>query len=163
MTLFKYKIINSLVGPLTIVARDAYLIAILWDNEKEGRVVLDPMKEDLNHPVLLKTERQLQDYFLQKKFIFDIPIQIEGTVFQKTVWQALALIPYGATWSYKEIAQKIGHPNAVRAVGTAIGKNPISIILPCHRVIASNGSLAGFAGGLHKKQILLNLEKSAIR
>ena len=150
---------ESPVGVLKLVANDEGLVAILWDNDKENRVRLEEMDEMSNHPILLKTENQLREYFNSQRKVFDIPLQLNGTPFQRSVWQVLSEITYGATWSYKQVAEKINHPMAVRAVGTAIGRNPISIIIPCHRVIATNGGLAGFAGGLDKKQILLHLEK----
>lgn len=104
--------------------------------------------------------RQLDEYFEGKRECFDVRLAPQGTQFQKTVWRALLQIPYGYTWSYGELAMHIGNPKAVRAVGTANGANPISIIIPCHRVIGSNGSLVGYGGGLERKQMLLQLEGS---
>lgn len=156
--MLKYKIINSPVGYLKIVVDDNVLVAILWDKERSNRVKLDKMVEDKKHPLILETEKQLGEYFQQKRKTFNLPIKTDGTFFQQEVWKFLSQIPYGSTWSYKDVAVKINRPNAVRAVGSAIGRNPISIIIPCHRVIASNGSLAGFAGGLNHKKALLDLE-----
>lgn len=161
MTSLAYKIIESPVGALKIVVSDQDLVAILWDKEKLNRVRLDPMVENEKDPLILETEKQLKEYFLQERTVFDLPIKMQGTPFQKEVWELLNQIPYGSTWSYKDIALNIQRPQAVRAVGTAIGRNPISIIVPCHRVIASSGGLAGFAGGLHRKKILLDLESNA--
>lgn len=158
MKLLKYKIIKSPVGPLKIVANDRSLLAILWDCEKLNRVQLDQMTEDKNDSIILETEKQLSEYFHHQRKTFDLPIETHGTSFQQGVWKWLNEIPYGATWSYKDVAQKINHPQAVRAVGTAIGRNPISIIVPCHRVVGSNGNLTGFAGGLDRKKYLLDLE-----
>ncbi|MBA3958028.1 MAG: methylated-DNA--[protein]-cysteine S-methyltransferase [Parachlamydiaceae bacterium] len=158
MKVLKYKIIKSPVGHLKIVVNEKSLQAILWDNEKPSRVFLDHMVEDIRHPLILETEKQLSQYFLGQRKLFDVPLNTYGTDFQQDVWKKLLQIPYGVTWTYKDIAQKIKNPQAVRAVGSAIGRNPISIIIPCHRVIASNGSLAGFAGGLDRKKILLDLE-----
>lgn len=160
MQSLKYKITQSPVGPLKIVVDEQFLIAILWDNEKLNRVRLDQMSEDVKNPLILETEKQLDEYFLRQRTTFNLPMKKQGTSFQQEVWNLLDQIPYGSTWTYKDIALKINKPQAVRAVGTAIGKNPISIITPCHRVIASNGSLAGFAGGLSRKQILLDLESN---
>jgi methylated-DNA-[protein]-cysteine S-methyltransferase len=162
MTLLKYKIIKSPVGALKIVVSEKALMAILWDNEKFNRVRMDEMLEDKNDSLILETEKQLSEYFLGQRKTFNIPIELVGTSFQQEVWKFLNLIPYGLTWSYKDIAQKINHPQAVRAVGAAIGRNPVSIVVPCHRVIASNGSLTGFAGGLDRKKILLDLESNAV-
>lgn len=158
MKQFKYKIINSPVGVLKIVATNDKLAAILWDNEKLHRVQLGEMIEDNLDPFLKKVEKQLNEYFQQKRKSFDLLFDLKGTPFQKSVWEWIYQISYGTTWSYKDIAEKIGNPKGVRAVGAATGKNPISIIIPCHRVIAANGSLTGFAGGLDRKRILLDLE-----
>lgn len=158
----KYKIIKSPVGPLTLVIKDQILQAILWDNDKPNRVKLDQMTEDKKDPILLETERQLNEYFSGKRKTFNLPMEACGTPFQEEVWEALNQIPYGVTCTYKDIAVKINRPAAVRAVGTAIGRNPISIIIPCHRVIGTDGSLTGFAGGLDRKRLLLDLEEIKI-
>jgi methylated-DNA-[protein]-cysteine S-methyltransferase len=157
-TTYSYKTMKSPVGVLKLVASERGLVAILWENDDPKRVRLGPLVEDNNHPVLLKTERQLNDYFAGKLKRFSLKFDFAGTKFQKEVWQALARIPFGETRSYGEIAREIGRPKAVRAVGAANGKNPISIIVPCHRVIASNGKLTGFAGGLKTKAFLLRTE-----
>jgi methylated-DNA-[protein]-cysteine S-methyltransferase len=154
------KTVNSPVGRLKLVAKGDRLSAILWENDKPDRVRLGPMTEDAKHPTLLETERQLAEYFAGNRDRFDLPLEFSGTEFQKKVWQALLEIPYGETRSYSGIASQIGHANAVRAVGAANGKNPISIIAPCHRVIGASGSLTGFAGGLDNKAHLLALERS---
>jgi methylated-DNA-[protein]-cysteine S-methyltransferase len=119
---------------------------------------LAPATEDKNHPVLLETERQLNDYFDGKRKAFSLELDPQGTEFQKKVWAALLTIPFGETRSYTQIAKQIKSPKAVRAVGAANGKNPISIVTPCHRVIGANGKLTGFAGGLENKARLLALE-----
>ncbi|MFW1667115.1 methylated-DNA--[protein]-cysteine S-methyltransferase [Acinetobacter ursingii] len=157
-----YCYMASPVGQLKLVANEQALVAILWDNENPKRVRLAELIEDVSHPILLNTQQQLSEYFLGQRKVFDIPIDFEGTDFQKKVWRALLTIPYGETRSYKQIAQQLGNEKAVRAVGAANGKNPISIIAPCHRVIGSGGALVGFAGGLDKKEILLRLELNNI-
>jgi methylated-DNA-[protein]-cysteine S-methyltransferase len=158
-----YKTMGSPVGVLTLVASDKRVAAILWENDDPGRVRLGPLEEDGNHPVLLETERQLKDYFAGRLDRFSLPLEFNGTDFQKKVWAALTTIPFGETRSYAEIARQIGHPAAVRAVGAANGRNPISIVAPCHRVIGSDGKLTGFAGGLEAKAFLLRMEsKDAI-
>lgn len=154
-----YKTIASPVGELTLVASDAGLAAILWENDDPARVRLGPLDEDADHPVLVETERQLAAYFAGSLTAFDLPLDFSGTEFQKSVWAALLTIPFGETRSYGEIARQIGRPSASRAVGAANGRNPISIVAPCHRVIGSTGALTGFAGGLEAKQILLGLER----
>jgi methylated-DNA-[protein]-cysteine S-methyltransferase len=155
---YAYKTMPSPVGVLTLVASDKGLAAILWENDDPDRVRLGELAENHNHLVLLETERQLGDYFTGKLEKFSVPLDFTGTDFQKKVWAALLTIPYGETRSYADIARQIGHPKAVRAVGAANGKNPISIIAPCHRVIGSNGKLTGFAGGLEAKACLLGIE-----
>ncbi len=158
MKTLKYKIIKSPLGPLKIVVNDQKLVAILWDNEKLNRVRLDQMDEAKEDPVILETEKQLNEYFLHERKEFDLPLETNGTQFQRAVWEAIYKISFGEVCTYKDIAIEIGHPNAYRAVGTAIGRNPISIVIPCHRVIGSDGGLAGFAGGLNRKRILLDIE-----
>jgi methylated-DNA-[protein]-cysteine S-methyltransferase len=153
-----YKTMESPVGELKLVASGEGLAAILWENDAPERVRLGPLVEDKKHTVLVETERQLKDYFAGKLEKFSVKLDFVGTEFQKKVWRALTTIPFGETRSYAQIATQIGHPKAVRAVGAANGKNPISIIAPCHRVIGSNGKLTGFAGGLEAKALLLGLE-----
>jgi methylated-DNA-[protein]-cysteine S-methyltransferase len=116
------------------------------------------MQEERNKPILIETERQLEQYFAGERSVFDLELDFVGTPFQAEVWQTLLTIPYGQTRSYGQIAAQIGKPKAVRAVGAANGKNPISIIAPCHRVVGASGDLTGFAGGLAAKQQLLALE-----
>lgn len=154
-----FKEIDSPVGLLKLVAHDQALVAVLWENESPNRVRVATLIEDQNHPVLLNTQQQLTEYFNQTRTIFDLALDFQGTDFQKKVWQALLTIPFGETRSYKQIAEQIGNVKAVRAVGAANGKNPISIIAPCHRVVGANGKLVGFAGGLENKVILLKIEK----
>lgn len=152
------KTIQSPVGQLILVARETKLAAVLWGNERLNRVRLGPLEEDSQHPVLKETERQLMEYFAGQRRRFELELDFAGTDFQVRVWQALLGIPFGETRSYRDIAIQIGQPTAVRAVGAANGRNPISIIAPCHRVIGTSGSLTGFAGGLAAKQLLLSLE-----
>lgn len=153
-----YKTMTSPVGLLTLVANEHGLAAVLWENDDPKRVRLGPLHEDTQHPVLVEVERQLRDYFGGKREKFELQLDFNGTEFQKKVWEALLTIPFGETRSYAQIAEQIGNPGAVRAVGAANGKNPISIIAPCHRVIGSNGKLTGFAGGMEAKAFLLKLE-----
>ncbi|MGV1794716.1 methylated-DNA--[protein]-cysteine S-methyltransferase [Rhizobium lusitanum] len=155
---YVYRIMNSPVGALKLVGSDDGLAAILWDNDRPGRVPLLIVDEDAGHPVLLETERQLREYFAGERQAFDLPLDFAGTEFQQKVWQALLAIPFGETRSYRQIATEIGSAKAIRAVGAANGRNPISIIAPCHRVVGSAGDLRGFAGGLERKAYLLRLE-----
>jgi len=158
-----HKFIGSPVGKLKLVASDHGLAAVLWENDNPSRVRLGETNEDNSHPVLLETERQLKDYFDGKRTSFSLELDLVGTAFQKNVWEALLGIPLGETRSYGQLAKQLGKPRATRAVGAANGRNPISIIVPCHRVIGSNGKLTGFAGGLGIKEHLLRLEKSSNR
>jgi len=155
---YRYKTMPSPVGLLKLVAQDGGLAAVLWEHDDPKRVPLGPMTPDDHHPVLVEAERQLGDYFAGKLEAFSLQLAFRGTEFQRQVWTALTTIPFGETRSYAEIARQIGRPAAVRAVGAANGKNPLSIFAPCHRVIGSNGKLTGFAGGLEAKAFLLRHE-----
>jgi methylated-DNA-[protein]-cysteine S-methyltransferase len=157
------KVVESPVGPLTLVATDRGLSAILWKNDRHGRVRLNIEAEDSAHPVLVEAERQLGEYFAGRRQTFSIRLDVEGTAFQRKVWNALQTIPFGETRTYGEIARQIGRPSAVRAVGAANGRNPLSIVAPCHRVIGATGKLTGFAGGLDTKARLLALEGAKVR
>jgi methylated-DNA-[protein]-cysteine S-methyltransferase len=153
-----YKFMPSPVGKLKLIASDQGLVAVLWENDRPHRVRLDELIEKPNHPILVETERQLAEYFTGKRQDFEVALDMRGTPFQKNVWEALLAIPFGETRSYGQLARQLGNPNATRAVGAANGRNPISIIVPCHRVIGSSGKLTGFAGGLETKAHLLDLE-----
>lgn len=156
-----YKTVRFPVGKLKLVASGKGLVAILWENEKPRRVPLSELQKNDRHPILLKTEQQLNEYFAGQRQQFSIVLDMRGTRFQKNVWDALLAIPFGETRSYGQLAKQLGNPKASRAVGAANGRNPLSIIVPCHRVIGSSGKLTGFAGGLETKAHLLSLEKSA--
>lgn len=155
-----YALIPSPVGKLKLVATDRGLAAILWENESPNRVRLGTMVESPDHPILVQAQTQLNDYFAGARTLFTVPLDMVGTDFQKKVWSALLAIPFGETRTYGELARQLGNPNASRAVGAANGKNPVSIITPCHRMIGSDGSLTGFAGGLATKQFLLEHERA---
>lgn len=155
---YAYKLMDSPVGQLKLVANGERLAAILWEHDRPNRVRLGELIEANDRPVLIETERQLNEFFAGTRHEFDLPLTFQGTDFQKQVWAALLTIPYGQTRSYAEIATQIGNVNAVRAVGAANGRNPISIVAPCHRVIGASGELTGFAGGLANKMLLLSLE-----
>jgi methylated-DNA-[protein]-cysteine S-methyltransferase len=159
-TTYTFKSMKSPVGEIKLVTSGKGLAAILWENDEPNRVRLGSMTKDDNHPLLLEAERQLNEYFEGKRKTFSVKLDFAGTEFQKAVWNALLTIPYGETRSYGDIAGQIGNPKAVRAVGAANGRNPISIIAPCHRVIGANGKLTGFAGGLDAKSCLLRIEGS---
>ncbi len=153
-----YKYFSSPVGRLKLVASDRGMVAVLWENDDPKRVPLDEPIEDGDHPVLALAEKELEEYFAGKRSAFSAPLDMRGTPFQKQVWEALQGIPFGETRSYGQLANQLGKPSAARAVGAANGRNPVSIIVPCHRVIGSSGKLTGFAGGLDAKAHLLTLE-----
>lgn len=148
---------QSAVGPIYLVASSKGLKGVLW--ERQNVPFLESKDESSNMANILSTTvNQLSEYFEGRRKEFDIPLDVEGTEFQKKVWDQLCQISYGKTKAYKDIAVALKNHKACRAVGTANGQNPISIIIPCHRVIASNGTLGGYAGGLETKKKLLNLE-----
>lgn len=152
--LFK-KQMNSPIGKLTLITSDTGIREIVF---QDSRMKNPDAITNNNHPILLQCEKELNEYFASGRRDFSVPLEIEGTEFQKKAWKVLTKIPYGKTKSYGEQAQKIGNPKAIRAIGAANGRNPIPIIIPCHRVIASTGHLHGFGGGLATKQKLLELE-----
>ncbi len=154
-----YKKMESPIGKLKLVASKKGLVAILWENDNPRRVRLSDLVADDAHPVLVEAERQLSEYFAGKRRAFTVALDMRGTSFQKGVWEALLAIPFGETRSYGQLAKALGNPRASRAVGAANGKNPLSIVVPCHRVIGASGKLTGFAGGLETKARLLRLER----
>ena len=121
--------------------------------------VLHPWPRQDSHPTLVRASREMQEYFAGKRHTFDVELDINGgTLFQQSVWRALLKIAHGSSSTYGDIGRQINNPTAVRAVGSAVGRNPLSVIIPCHRVLGGDGSLTGYAGGLHRKTALLNLE-----
>lgn len=143
---------HSPIGVLVLGEEDGHLTRLTYQEEITTPHVMEKT------PLLDQAERQLMEYFQGERTDFELPLIPKGTAFQKMVWQALQEIPYGATVSYGEIAKKIGNPKGARAVGMANNKNPISIIIPCHRVVGADGKLVGYGGGLEKKILLLELE-----
>ena len=149
-----YLYLDSPVGSLRLVSDGEHLTAIEWENLQKA----EPAGEERSDPTLEACASQLGEYFAGKRRSFDLPLSPQGTEFQRKVWAALATIPYGELRSYRDIARSLDNPKAVRAVGAANGRNPLPIVVPCHRVIGSDGSLTGFAGGLEAKKVLLRLE-----
>jgi methylated-DNA-[protein]-cysteine S-methyltransferase len=150
-----YAIMDSPIGSLLLIGGDQGLTHIQFEDERRQ---IDPGW--LHDPAALADAvQQLRDYFAGTRRTFDLKLDPHGTPFQRQVWAALQTIPYGTTISYGQLAQQIDKANAVRAVGAANGQNPIPIVIPCHRVIGSNGTLTGYAGGLHIKKMLLDLEQ----
>jgi methylated-DNA-[protein]-cysteine S-methyltransferase len=160
--------VDSPCGPLLcVVNADGAVVRIEFSHDRDTRNVLEKIQdtgidvvEDVQRTA--KVRRQLAEYFAGTRREFDLALAPEGTPFERSVWEALREIPFGETRSYGEIAERIGHPGAARAVGRANGANPIPIVVPCHRVIGSNGSLTGFGGGLENKSRLLELEGGAL-
>jgi methylated-DNA-[protein]-cysteine S-methyltransferase len=159
--------LDTPVGRLTVVASDKGVRAVLWDRDSEaertraaasGAVPVDAA----DHPVLAAAVVQLQEYFAGTRQEFDLPLDVVGTAFQRDAWRALQTIPYGSTVSYGEQARRLGNPKAVRAVGAANSRNPVSIVVPCHRVVGSDGSLTGFAAGVDVKAWLLDHERRVL-
>ena len=159
-----YDEMDSPVGTLTIIASAEGLHAIFWSTDRENlayKKMISNLIKSSHNKIIRQTKQQLAEYFQGKRKNFDLPLMPHGTDFQMQAWQQLLKIPYGKTISYAEQAEKIGNKNKARAVGIANGCNPISIIIPCHRVIGSKGDLVGFGGGLGKKAYLLELEQAA--
>ncbi len=151
---------ESKLGPMTVAATDMGLAGV-WFNDQRHLPDFSAWPVQDKHPILQAAVQQLEQYLAGKRCDFDLPLDLRGgTQFQQSVWQALLKIPAGATSTYGVVGSKVGKPTAVRAVGAAVGRNPIGIIVPCHRVMGADGSLTGYAGGLHRKQALLQLETS---
>ena len=152
----------SPVGRLTLVATPDSLVAVLWEQDDLRRVRLEAstLRAQDDHPLLQLAAAQLREYFAGTRRAFTVPLHFAGTDFQRKVWHALLSIPFGETRTYGDIAREIRAPRAVRAVGAANGRNPLSILAPCHRVIGASGELSGFAGGLPAKRYLLGHEGS---
>lgn len=152
------KSVKSPVGELTLIANEQALVALLWPGDSPRRLKITELEKESNHPILRRAEKQLAEYFAGKRTSFEMEFEFYGTDFQKKVWKALSKIPYGKTRTYLDIAKQLKSPKACRAVGAANGKNPLSIMIPCHRVIGASGKLTGFSGGLPAKKFLLELE-----
>lgn len=150
--------VDSPLGPV-LLARTASGLAGMWfEGQKAHPGALPTVPHVPDDPLLADAARQLGDYFAGRRTQFELPLDLQGTPFQQIVWQALLRIPSGGTCTYAALAREVGAPQAVRAVGAAVGRNPASVIVPCHRVLGHDGSLTGYAGGLHRKQALLQLE-----
>lgn len=159
----RHVTIESPLGPLTLVAEGDALVGVYMAGQAHR-----PPDERLGEPAadddatLAAATAELREYFAGERTAFTVPLRPVGTDFQHAVWDAIATIPYGETASYAELAQQIGRPLAVRAVGAAVGRNPVTVVVPCHRVIGSAGALTGYAGGLDRKRTLLTLERAEL-
>lgn len=156
-----YAWTDSPTGAILVAASDAGVVHCGWQNEAHPARVGAGWRQDPQHPVVAAAVQQLGQYFAKQRKAFDLPLAPEGTAFQQAVWQQIAGIGFGRTRTYGEIAAAIGKPQARRAVGAATGRNPLGIIVPCHRVVGAGGALTGFGGGLPRKVFLLDLEKTA--
>lgn len=143
-------IVQSPLGPLTLTGTETALTGIAFGGKRNG--------EEVSSPVLEQAARELAEYFTGQRRAFTVPLAPEGTAFQRSVWEELRKIPYGETVSYKDVAVRLGKPGAAIAVGQANSRNPIPVIIPCHRVIGSNGKMVGYTGGMHIKEALLEIE-----
>ena len=151
-----FAIHPSPIGPLTLIARDGHLTHLVMEDQAHAAAVPPGSRRD--DAYFVDVRGQLDEYFAGTRTGFDVAVRLEGTEFQRAVWAQLCAIPYGSTISYGELARRVGNPKASRAVGLANGRNPIAVIVPCHRVIAGDGSLGGYGGGLDRKTALLDLE-----
>ncbi len=152
--MISYTEYTSPLGTLLLAATDKGLCGLYFEEHKYFNGP-QGWRRDASHPHLQATTRQLEEYFAGTRTDFDIALDLAGTPFQQSVWMVLQSLPYGETTSYQEIARRIANPKAIRAAGTAIGRNPVSIIVPCHRVLGTSGDLSGYAGGLERKRYLL--------
>jgi methylated-DNA-[protein]-cysteine S-methyltransferase len=153
-----YSILKTTPGNLILVANESELVGIYFEGFDHIPAEKKTWKLDPKHPVLQKAEKQLTEYFQGKRSEFTIPLGFKGTKFQESVWKQIARIPFGKTLSYSDLARKAGSPRAIRAAGTNTGKNPLAIVIPCHRVLTKSGGIGGFAGGLDWKRHLLKVE-----
>ena len=153
-----YDRFKSPQGGMLLVASDDGLAGIYFDRQKHHPKLASEWKQNRGHKVLRQTRRELEEYFSGKRKRFEVALDPEGTPFQRAVWKAISTVGFGKTISYGELARRAGHPGSARAAGAATGRNPIGIIVPCHRIMGSNGSLTGYAGGLDRKRALLKLE-----
>ncbi|KAB0470296.1 methylated-DNA--[protein]-cysteine S-methyltransferase [Vibrio sp. IB15] len=152
----RFTYYDSPLGTVTLQANEQGLLGVWFETHTTKPEDLGTQEDSF--PIFQSVKDQLDRYFAGEAVQFDVPIAAKGTPFQQSVWHALTTIPYGETWSYAQLADAIGNPKAVRAVGLANGKNPVSVIIPCHRVIGKNGKLTGYAGGVERKQRLLAIE-----
>lgn len=153
----------SPLGTLRLAARDDSLVGIWFDGQKYDPRAGADWRESPDDALLCEAARQLDEYFSGRRRRFDLPLAPAGTAFQRDVWRAIAAVPAGSTITYAELARRVGRPTSVRAAGAATGRNPLSIVVPCHRIVGAGGALTGYAGGLERKRALLALERASPR
>ncbi len=158
---YEFDYMQTPVGEMKLVASSKGLCGVLWPNDDPELVNFGETSLNTKNEIIEKTKIQLSEYFSKQRTQFDLPLDFIGTEFQKKVWSKLQNISYGQTKAYKDIAIELENPNASRAVGSANRKNPICIVVPCHRVIGANGNLTGYIGGLNAKEWLLNFERKS--
>ena len=156
-----YDTFDSPQGGMLLVASDDGLTGVYFDRQKHHPKLATDWKENPRHKLLRQAKRELEEYFCGKRKRFEVALDPEGTPFQRAVWKAISTVGFGKTISYGELARRAGHPGSARAAGAATGRNPLGIIVPCHRIMGSDGSLTGYAGGLNRKRALLELEGAA--
>jgi len=161
MNPLRYDRFDTSIGPLTVAADEEGVRHILFAENRHDARGREAWSHDPQFALVAAARAQLLDFLAGRRDAFDLPLRPQGTAFQQQVWHTLAEIPFGQTWTYAQLASRIGKPSAMRAVGAANGRNPLPIVLPCHRVIGADGSLTGFGGGLPTKLALLRLEGAA--
>jgi len=154
----QYDLVPSPLGTMLLVASGDALTGIHFEGERYQPAIGAAWTRTANHPLLRAAAAQLDEYFAGRRTRFLLPLAPVGTPFQRAVWKAIAAVPFGATIAYRELAARVGRPGSIRAAGTATGRNPWTIVVPCHRIVGANGALTGYAGGLERKQALLALE-----
>jgi methylated-DNA-[protein]-cysteine S-methyltransferase len=157
----QYTEMASPLGTLLLTAEDGQLTGVHFAGQKHDRPVQPGWQRADDTPALARARAQLAEYFAGRRTSFELPLAPAGTPFQQAVWRALLAVPFGATSTYGAIARAVGKPSAVRAVGSAVGANPLGIVVPCHRIVGRDGSLTGYAAGLERKARLLALERRA--
>jgi methylated-DNA-[protein]-cysteine S-methyltransferase len=157
----RFARIATPLGPMLAVAQDAVLVALDFVDAKYAPMIDPAWTEDPAWPALRECAAQVAEYFAGERGRFDLPLAPRGTPFQRRVWQEIAKVPYGATITYSELARRAGRPGSARAAGAATGRNPLALVVPCHRIVAADGALTGYAGGLARKARLLELEGAA--
>jgi methylated-DNA-[protein]-cysteine S-methyltransferase len=155
-----YDRYRSPQGEILLVATGKGLAGVYFRGQKYYPILGPAWRRDPAHPLLRQAKRELAEYFTGRRRRFDVALDPEGTPFQRSVWKSIARVAFGRTLSYRELAERAGHPRSARAAGAATGRNPIGIIVPCHRIVGADGSLTGYAGGLARKRALLALERA---
>lgn len=153
-----YDTYESPQGRIYLAASDQGLAGIYFERQKHFPATRGDWQRDARHPVLRRAKKELREYFAGRRRRFTVPLRPVGTPFQRAVWRAIARVRFGETLTYAELAKRAGHPGSARAAGAATGRNPLGIVVPCHRIVGADGSLTGYAGGLARKRALLALE-----